>query len=124
MTAWLVLVTAVVVASLLPAAAPPGAWGLDKIVHFAVFLVLAVAPAAVLPRGWELLCAGVFLVVVGLGIEVAQSFVPGRVGSGDDFFADAVGVFAGVVLGRLVWRRLRAAMWIENADHGPRGPGT
>jgi len=113
MIAWLAVVAAVVVASLLPAAAPPGAWGFDKIVHFAVFLILATVPAAVLPRipRWlALLWAGGFLLAVGLGIEIAQTFVPGRVGSIGDLLADAIGVLAGVAAGRQVARRLRLAM--------------
>ncbi len=108
MTAWLALVAAVLVASLLPIAAPPGAWGIDKIVHLAVFLMLAVVPAAVLSGSWAILGAESFLLVVGLGIEVAQSFVPGRVGSGGDLLADALGVLVGAAIGRQVWRRLRS----------------
>ena len=110
MIAWLVVVAAVAVASLLPAAAPPGAWGFDKFVHFAVFLALATVPAAVLPRlprTLALLWAGGFLLAVGLGIETAQTFVPGRVGSVADLLADALGVLAGAVAGRQVSRRLR-----------------
>lgn len=121
--AWLAVVISVVVASLIPAAAPPGVWGLDKIVHFGVFLVLTVVPASVLSRNRAMLGAVMFLFAIGLGIEVAQSFVPGRVGSGSDFLADVLGVLAGAVVGRQVWRRLCLTMWIENAAPDPQGPG-
>lgn len=123
MIAWFVVVAAVVVASLLPAAAPPGTWGFDKILHFGVFLVLAAVPAVVLSQNRTMLGAVVILFFVGLGIEIAQSFVPGRVGSGGDFLADVLGVLAGAVAGRQVWRRLRLSMWTEIAAPDPQGPG-
>lgn len=120
---WLAAVAAVVVASFVPAAAPPGAWGADKVLHFMVFLFLAAVPAAVLPRRPALLWAEVFVLAVGLGIELVQSFIPGRVGSGGDLLADALGVLIGIAVGRQVWRRLGLAMSIENAALDPQGPG-
>ena len=121
--AWLTVVAFVVIASLIPAAAPPGVWGLDKVVHFGVFLVLMAVPASVLSRNRTMLGTIIFLFAVGLGIEVAQSFIPGRVGSGSDFLADVLGVLAGAVVGRQVWRRLYLAMWTENAAPDPQGSG-
>lgn len=97
---WLALILAVVLLSLIPAAAPPGAYGLDKILHLLAFLVLAAIPAAALTGARWVLAAAVFLIVVGGGIEVAQSFVPTRVASGLDWVMDAVGIGLGVVLGR------------------------
>jgi len=105
MTVWLALAAAVFVVALLPNAGPPSAWGADKVVHFAVFMVLAAVPAMVLSRGRAMLGAEVFLLGIGLSIELAQSFIPGRVGSGADFLADVLGVLVGVAVGRLLWRR-------------------
>lgn len=119
MTAWLAVVVAVFVVALQPAAGPPGVWGVDKVIHFGVFLVLAAVPAAVLLGRRAMLGAEVFLLAVGLGIEVAQSFIPERVGSGGDFLADVLGVLAGAAVGRKIWRRL--ARWTENAVPDPQG---
>ncbi len=119
MTAWLAVVVAVVVAALQPAAGPPGVWGVDKVIHFGVFLVLAAVPAAVLLGRRAMLGSEVFLLAVGLGIEVAQSFIPERVGSGGDFLADVLGVLAGAAVGRKIWRHL--ARWTENAVPDPQG---
>lgn len=110
LTVWVMAVAAIFVLAMLPNAAPPGVWGVDKIAHFAVFLALAAIPAAILSGGRTLLWTEVLLLAVGLGIEVAQSFIPGRVGSGGDLLADVLGVLAGVVAGRQVWRRLRPTM--------------
>jgi VanZ family protein len=121
MAAWLVLVGAVFVVALLPSAGPPGLWGIDKIVHFAVFLGLAAVPAAVLPEIRSVLGTQVFLLVVGLGIEATQAFIPGRVGSLGDFLADGLGIAAGMALGRHVWRRWRRTRWTETAVPGPQG---
>ena len=121
MIAWLALVAAVFVVALQPTAGPPGVWGVDKIIHFGVFLVLAAVPAVVLSGRRAMLGAELFLLAVGLGIEVAQSFIPERVGSGGDFLADVLGILAGVALGRHVWRRLRRSTWIGNAVPDPQG---
>jgi VanZ family protein len=101
MILWLVLVVVAVVFSLLPAAAPSGRHGIDKIVHIVAFFVLAAIPAAVLPGRAAIWLAMVFLLAVGAGIEFAQAFIPGRQGSGADMLANFAGILLGALAGRL-----------------------
>ena len=103
---WLTLVLAVALLSLVPAAAPPGDYGIDKILHLFAFLALAAMPAVVLAETRPILLAALFLIIVGGGIEVAQSFIPGRVAAGLDLAMDVVGVVLGVALGRVASRYL------------------
>lgn len=101
MILWLILVAVAVVLSLLPATAPPGRHGIDKIVHIVAFFVLAAIPAAVLPRWAAIGLAMVFLLAVGAGIEFAQTFIPGRQGTGADMLANFAGILVGALAGRL-----------------------
>jgi VanZ family protein len=43
--------------------------------------------------------------LLGLGIEIGQTFVPGRTGSAFDFAADVAGVAMAATLGSAVRRR-------------------
>jgi hypothetical protein len=96
----------VLVGSLLPAPETGGTSvglfgvGADKVVHAAGYA--AVAGLAAASRDWRRRGLAVVAVVVavtavGAGVEVAQSFVPGRTMSGADAVANAVGAAAGVV---------------------------
>lgn len=98
---WFALVSMVVLLSLIPAAAPPGIYGADKVLHLLAFLTLAAIPAAAIADTRWVLLVALFLIAVGGGIEVAQSFVPNRVASGFDWAMDVVGIGLGVALGRV-----------------------
>jgi len=107
---WLGLVLTVAVLSLVPAASPPSLHGIDKILHLLAFLALAAIPAAALAGPRSVLLATLFLIAVGVGIEAAQSFVPGRVASSFDLAADVAGVVLGAVLGRVASPILRRVL--------------
>ncbi|WP_380675893.1 VanZ family protein [Salinigranum sp. GCM10025319] len=96
----------VLVGSLLPAPETGGASiglfgvGVDKVVHAASYAVVAGLAAASRDwrrRGLAVLGIVVAVAVFGAGVEVAQSFVPGRTMSGADAVANAVGAATGVV---------------------------
>ncbi len=100
---WIILVVGLVAASITPSLSPPSAHHLDLVIHFGVYVVLAALPAALLGRLRRVIALGVLLAGVGLGIEMAQSYVPGRSSSELDLFANCLGVLLGLAVGR--WLR-------------------
>lgn len=88
---------------------------LDKLLHFGGFAVIAGAAAfgAALPRAARL--HGLIFVLGGGAIELAQGALDiGRTASAPDFIADALGVAAGLWLGRIFAQACAA-----NADESP-----
>ncbi len=95
--AFLVSLSATIILSLLPREFihETGIW--DKLIHTLVYSVLAIL-VGFGSSGWRfLLLCGLGLVLLGAGLEVAQTFIPGRTASATDAFAN----FTGVVLGSL-----------------------
>jgi VanZ family protein len=72
----------------------------DFIPHFVEFLLLGFLLARALrPQSRSsLLWAGLLLLLLALGDEFHQAFVPGRVCSLKDFLVDAAGAFTGIYL--------------------------
>jgi len=102
---WLLL-SAITGLSLLPLQFAVQSGLSDKIEHFAGYAALAAAcrigyTHMVTP--WRL---GVAIVAYGIAIEIAQSFIPGRVMSGWDIVANTVGVLIGLGLAWLLLSRL------------------
>jgi hypothetical protein len=90
-----------------PQVGPPPAFPFqDKFFHAVCFAALAGPAALVLPEkhlGFRL----AHMVVLGAGIEVAQSLgLDSRSGSISDFLADRVGIGAALVVGRTIRRRI------------------
>lgn len=114
LAAWLMLVAAVVVASLLPAdGLPPAPFdGVDKLEHFLAYAVLATGAAMLFARrGLQLLLA-LALVALGVGLEFAQgAMTVSRHADGIDALANALGVLAGWGLGRTP-----ARLWLLKLD--------
>ncbi len=81
-------------AALQPELAPPGAYGADKIVHATVFAFLASLGTTASATRRGALRWAFFLVALGAGIEVVQSFV-GRDASLADLIGDSIGVTTG-----------------------------
>ena len=101
---WTILVVGLVAASITPSLSPPSAHHLDLVVHFGVYVVLATLPAVLLGRLGLAFALAVLLAGVGLGIEVAQSYIPGRNSSELDLFANCLGIGLGLAVGRLFRR--------------------
>ncbi len=106
---WPVAVAAlIVVASSRSTVAGPRIEGLDKVVHFAVYGLLATLVCR-LGRGWRA-AAWSLLVVSAFGVtdEWHQSFVPGRLAEVADWVADTLGALVAVTLytGWEAYRRL------------------
>ncbi len=96
-TAFFVGLVVVIALSLLPNETRPetGLW--DKWEHILAYGVLAVLGGFGF-KGWRsLLMVGIGLVVLGAGLELAQSVIPDRDGSTYDALANFVGVAIGSV---------------------------
>lgn len=91
----------------------------DKAVHFLGYAVLSILPVAFL----ELLNLGIALaasmIPMGVGLEFAQRFSPGRSFEIGDMIADSMGVLVGTLLALA----LRSA-WKRSAFHPASGNGT
>jgi len=70
----------------------------DKLGHIIIYGVFAIVGYRAVngERSYYCLCGAI--IVFGGVLEVAQSFMPGRVMSGLDFVANAIGVFLGAVV--------------------------
>lgn len=101
---WTISIVGLIAASIIPSLSPPSAHHLDLLIHFGVYVVLAALPAALLERLRVVIALGVLLAGVGLVIELAQSYVPGRSSSELDLIANCLGILLGLAVGRLLRR--------------------
>lgn len=104
---WALAILAVIVISLMPPPPMPDIQDSDKIGHFLGYFILA-SCAVQLFRNWTgLLIAGACLVLLGMGIEVAQgSLTDNRMQDIMDGLANTAGVLVGVVSRLAPWRDL------------------
>jgi VanZ family protein len=102
---WGVAIGVVAIASLTPQAAPPAAFHIDKVTHFAAYALLAALPGALVRRVPAAILICLLLAAMGIAIEVAQSHLPGRFGSGADAAMNLIGISTGWLIGRR-WRHL------------------
>ena len=109
LAAWTTAVLGVTIFSLLPAFAPPGDYGFDKLVHASAYFSLALLAHVAFARRWAALAAALSLIPLGCAIEVAQAFVPGRSADGWDAVVNGVGALAAVALG-VRFRRIVATL--------------
>lgn len=105
---WIAGVAGTATFSLLPKFAPPGEYGLDKMIHATTYATLALLAHVAFQRRRNAVAAALFAIPLGCAIEVAQAFVPGRYGDIWDAVANSAGALLGVVLG-VGCRRLVAA---------------
>ena len=102
--AWAVFVCCVVVGSLLPATSPVlAAVGRlhvsDKVLHFAAYLALSLLPVIGFRDRRRGVVAGLSMFLLGLVLEGAQHFAPGRAVEVGDVLANGAGVSCGTLLG-------------------------
>lgn len=106
----LLLLVAVIGLALLPQPPMALSTGWDKANHALAFCALGFAWRLAFPGGWvRWVAVALALLVLGGGIEVAQSFVPGRQADAADLLADAIGGAAGLAMVAALERLLRPA---------------
>ncbi len=108
LTLWIVAVASLSIFSLLPAFAPPGDYGFDKLIHGTTYAALALLAHVAFEQRKNAVAAALSLIPLGCAIELAQAFVPGRSGDFWDALANSAGVLVGVALG-IRFRRFVAA---------------
>ena len=96
-------VVAVSVTSLLPHTALPSVGVWDKAQHFIAYAGLGGLGWLGYPDRRHVVMLLVGLIALGAGLEVGQSFVPGRAMSMGDVMANTLGVLGGLIVGRLIW---------------------
>lgn len=102
---WLLAVVTVVVVCLMPP--PPLALpqNSDKVEHFLAYFLLAGSAVQLFRRGRALAWAGIGLVLMGVGIEIAQgALTQTRMADPADAVANGVGVVAGLATAWSPWR--------------------
>jgi VanZ family protein len=83
----------------------------DKAIHFACFVAVSFAAVAFCRADRQLALTGFLCVVAGVGLEIAQYFVPGRAFEWVDMAANIGGAFTGTALAALALRGLRRLGW-------------
>ncbi len=91
----------VAVLSLLPQTVLPSVELSDKLQHLIAYLCLALAGGIAFPQRRSLIALGLGLIALGVGLEVAQGFVPGRLVSAADAIANTAGVALGLIVARI-----------------------
>ena len=104
MVLWAVLIGCVIVGSLLPAASPVmvdiGRLHVnDKVMHFGAYLALSFLPVIGFRDRRRGVVAGLSMFLLGLLMEAAQHFSPGRAVELGDVVANGAGVSCGALLG-------------------------
>lgn len=102
---WLGAIVGVVVVCLLPGTELPKVPVSDKLEHALAFFVLSAVAVQLFLRGRPLALVTLGLLALGGAIELAQAgLTTSRVMEAADFYADAIGVGAGLLL---AWTPLR-----------------
>ena len=82
----------------------------DKLAHVAAYAVLALTGGVAFRGARRLLILGAGLLLLGLGLEIAQAFIPGRSASGYDMLANMLGIAVGstalISINKIMNRRL------------------
>jgi VanZ family protein len=101
---WAVLLGCVIIGSLLPAASPAmvdiGRLHVnDKVMHFCAYLALSFLPVIGFRDRRRGIVVGLSMFVLGILMEAAQHFSPGRAVELGDVLANGAGVSCGALLG-------------------------
>lgn len=86
---------------------PPEGPGMDKIVHFAGYMVLALQAQPVFSTRRAALIAALCMIPFGIAMEIGQDYVPGRQADAFDAMANSFGALMGIAVAP-AFRRLCA----------------
>ena len=107
------MIAAVVAGSLMPGSSVPSTFGHDKVVHAATYFLLMIWFAGLYRRSRHLWIA-LGLVALGAALDALQSLAPARFFDLRDVAANAIGVFAALLLSYWLlegWRQ-RMERWL------------
>jgi len=107
--AWLAGMGAVALFSLSPHLGPPTGFGMDKIVHFVGYMVLALQAQPAFATRRAALIAAACMIPFGIAMELGQDYVPGRYADPFDAVANSIGALIGIALAP-AFRRFCAAL--------------
>ena len=96
--AWLAGVAVLVVLSLLPGSSPAVAWASsvnDKLLHFAAYAALALLAVLGADDRRAVVRSVLIMFVLGVALDFAQRFIPGRGFELGDILADNLGLLCG-----------------------------
>jgi len=106
---WILSVAGIIFVSLLPhVELPVDFWNADKLYHMFAYAWLGALPLFAFTRRGHARMAAFSMIVLGVLLEWAQSYVPGRSASLADATANTIGVFAGLWLAGTIIARLRS----------------
>ena len=104
---WITAIVALIVVCLIPLdSLPPLPDNSDKVEHLFGYFVLSAAAVQLFGTRRSLLLAGLGLVGLGIGIEIAQGFTAYRSSDPADALANTVGVLLGMATALTPWRDL------------------
>jgi VanZ family protein len=104
---WVLSVCLIGLYSLIPRVElPVDFWNADKVYHFIAYSWLGVLPIIGFASRKVGATASLSMVIVGLSLEIGQSYVPGRVFSFVDMGANSLGVVVGMICGKALRARL------------------
>jgi VanZ family protein len=100
---WMVSIAAISYLSLIPKIEFPLDFeNADLVYHFLAYIWLSVLPFFSFPREKTAWVSALLMFPLGIGLEIAQIFVPGRFFSPMDIGANSVGVTLGLCCAKLV----------------------
>ena len=85
-------------------------WGADKVYHLIAYGWLGFLPTIGFEKRSTGIIAALSIILLGIGLEWAQKFVVGRMFSFTDMIANTLGVVLGIISGRLLLSRFKAAV--------------
>ena len=103
---WLISIILVSYLSLIPRIQIPYEFsGADKLGHFLAYLWLGILPFFGFARLRAAFTGALLMILLGVGLEFAQFYVPGRNFSVADMAADCAGVVLGIFLAKQIKKR-------------------
>lgn len=104
---WIAAIVALIVVCLIPLdSLPPLPDNSDKVEHLFGYFVLSASAVQLFGNRRALLLAGLGLVGLGIGIEIAQGFTAYRSSDPADAVANTLGVLLGMATALSPWRNL------------------
>jgi len=98
---WIISIAGVILGSLAPRMElPVDLWNADKLLHCVAYLWLALLPTLIFKGPQKRFLSSIALVFLGVGLEIGQMYVPGRMFSLADIGANTTGVFLGFSTGK------------------------